>query len=90
MACFPLHKSAASVNTSRERCDIFSITLGRRDQCLWPPRLSDRTRGSTVYVSSTATVCSHGGVKGQRGECITYTRQVHRADGDQNLHRIQI
>lgn len=65
MACSLLHKSAVSVNTSQERCDNFSITLGRR--VFVSPCLTGRAQGSAVFISSTATVCRHGGAKGQSG-----------------------
>lgn len=34
VACSVLHKSAASVNIFKERCDNVSATLGRRAWCL--------------------------------------------------------
>lgn len=53
------------------------------------PRLTGRARGSAVFISSTATVCRHGGAKGQRGGgggCMTVTcTRVCKADGDQYL-----
>ena len=57
--------------------------------------LTGRTQGSSVYISSTATVCRHGGVKGQMCVCVcvcgagfmtgTYTRKACEAEGDQYL-----
>lgn len=32
--------------------------------------LTGRTQGSAVYISSTATVSRHGGVKGRGGEDV--------------------
>lgn len=68
MACCLPHNSAVSINISQERCDNFSVTLGRREWCLCRSRLTGRAQGSAVYVSNTATVSRHGWVKGQRGE----------------------
>lgn len=55
--------------------------------------LTGRTQGSSVYISSTATVCRHGGVKGQMCVCEgvvgfmtgTFTRKTCEAEGDQYL-----
>lgn len=52
--------------------------------------LTGRTQGSSVYISSTATVCRHGGVKGQMWGGAgfmtgTYTRKTCEAEGDQYL-----
>lgn len=85
VACTLPHKSAASVNTSRERCDNFSITLGRRERCLAPLRLTGRAQGSAVYISSTATVSRHREVRGQRGGGGGGGRGVYASDTYQGL-----
>ena len=48
MACSAPHKSAVGVNTSQERCDNVSITLGSREGCLWSGRRSVCTAQRSV------------------------------------------
>lgn len=52
MACALPHKSAASVNTSQERCDNFSITLGRRERCLCPRSWQVGLRGALCTLAA--------------------------------------
>lgn len=83
MACFLPHKSAASVNTSQERCDILSITLGRRDGCLCPRACQIGLREALCTLATLPLFLAMEGSKVRGGRCMTYTRQICTADGDQ-------
>lgn len=68
MACALPHKSAASVNTSQERCDNFSITLGRRERCLCPRSWQVGLRGALCTLAALPLFLGTEGSK-VRGKC---------------------
>lgn len=70
MARRALHKSAASVNTLKERCDNVSFTLGRRAWCLCHPSRLTRLNSEEHFVYTTGPVWDRGSKvrEGERDE----------------------